>query len=115
MRLGFIISHGEDWDDASQLASWIIGVFRSILPMLSEVRLVHLIFHRNFLQRTMRVCPDLTQLPTFDGRIVYRWSCYTSDLNTQTAESERCMYAYLDPVTLQPTGMLIISMRASPD
>ena len=88
------VSDGTDWDEVSQLTSWLLGVLYSRLPMLPDVRLVCLTFHHDLLRRTARNFPEVMQLPTLDGRIFYQWSCTTSDLKVQTAESARLLVRF---------------------
>lgn len=90
-----------------QIVPWLIRIFHSKLTEFPHLRVAEVRSPLPFLQRAAKVSPEISQLPSLGGQLLYRWGCYTE--NAKALQSTEYWTTGVDPITFELSGAYIYS------
>lgn len=95
-------TESQDRDHRHVIISRLIKYFHDKLSTFPHLRVVELCAPLIVLQHAVEVAPEISQLPTLGGRLLYQWACPQTDF--KDTQSPKYDAIGVDPVTLEPTG-----------
>lgn len=92
-------------DSQLHIVPWLIGVFHSKLQEFPHLCVAELRSPIPFLQRAAKVSPEISKLPSLEGRLLYRWGCYPENLKSLGYIDY--LTTGVDPTTFELSGAYI--------
>jgi hypothetical protein len=90
-----------------RLFPWLIQTFHSKLPEFPHLRVAEIRSSLGILHLATKAAPEIKQLPTLGGELIYRWGCPRRNFKTVDTE-EGCYTVGVDPARLKPSGMCVV-------
>lgn len=101
---------GPPIDEDLEFVPRLIDVFHSKLPAFPHLRVAELRAPLSPLRHAVKVVPQISNLPTLRGRLLYRWGCLRDEF-AAPLENTTAQLIGVDPVTLEPSGTSRIHVK----
>ena len=113
LRLGMVESNGYDGlsndilnEQIREYIPWAIKLFHICLPVFPHLRVAELHANLHLIQLAVRICPELSNLPSLGGRLRYVWGCPRRSVAKLLDDHHQYQCIGVDPTTLALSGAL---------